>query len=152
MKTLNITDCSLEISSIEKDTPQRLFSTTLERNQPLCRQAPRKDSWMPMLHLKKVPNPDWTCTPTGDLKIKISRNWSQWQPKGMRTLSQDDWTKPVYFFLTIASHCILPSLTAIYHKTGKPFWLLDLPPGTLICSWCWRSLGLQSIPLHLRQM
>lgn len=31
-----------------------------------------------MSHLKKAPNPNWTCAPTSDLKVNISSNESRW--------------------------------------------------------------------------
>ena len=31
------------------------------------------DSWIHMTHLNKAPNPDWTCTSSGDLKVNISQ-------------------------------------------------------------------------------
>lgn len=39
------------------------------------------DLWIHVSHLNKAPNPDWICTPTGDLKLKTHSNWSRWQLK-----------------------------------------------------------------------
>lgn len=33
-------------------------------------------SWIHVCHLKKASNPYWMCTPTGNLALKSSRNWS----------------------------------------------------------------------------
>lgn len=52
-----------------------------------------------MTHLKKVTNPNWTCTPSDDLKVKASQNWSRWHLKTQ--LSQDVQTRPIHLFLTI---------------------------------------------------
>ena len=51
------------------------------------------DSCIHVRHLKKAPNADWTCTSSGDLKVKISWNWSRWHL--MRQLPKDVQIRPV---------------------------------------------------------
>lgn len=78
MGTLNIAPCNLGTSSTGKDiSAKTLFNSTGKTHssycQPmLCHQT--SDSWIHVSHLKTAPNPGWTCTPTGDLNVKISRN------------------------------------------------------------------------------
>lgn len=55
-----------------------------------------------MSHLKKAPNSDWTCIPTGNLKIKMFRNRCRQQ------FSRDDRTRPVYLFLPVVYLIFLP--------------------------------------------
>ena len=38
----------------------------------------RKDSWINMIHLMKVPDSYWTCPSSGDLREKFPQNWSRW--------------------------------------------------------------------------
>ena len=84
--------------------------------------------------------------------VDLHTNW-QLESKDFQELKQtasDEtafprWTRPIYPFLTIASYLIFSLSTLdrhcfyahflIYCKGGKPLWLLDLSPETLICPW-----------------
>lgn len=86
-ETFNSILCNPEISPLGKDVSRKSFlwpplerSLSVTVNKPLCWQTPRK-LCIYMFYLKKVPNPDWSCTPTDDLKVTISRNWSIQQQK-----------------------------------------------------------------------
>lgn len=65
---------------LEKILPDGLSVTLLTRpcHVPLTNACASKlqgiDSWIHMIYLKKIPNSIWTCTSSGDLKIKISWN------------------------------------------------------------------------------
>lgn len=102
---ISITSCNPDIPCIGKDT-STLSSTSLERplsgtvNQPCVAQLQGTDSQIHVLYQKKAPIPDWTCTPSGDLKVNISWNCSRQHL--MRQLSQDVWTRLIYPFLTVA--------------------------------------------------
>ena len=43
-------------------------------NQSYVTKFQELDSGIFMTHLKKAPDPAWTCTPSGDLEVKISQN------------------------------------------------------------------------------
>ena len=85
METFNIIPYNPGLHLLEKTSPERLSSTSLERPFLLTNACATTlqgtDTWIHLWHLRKAPCPDWTCTPTGDLKGKISRNRSQWQLK-----------------------------------------------------------------------
>ena len=60
------------LQSCWKDTYQVLLTN------PCATKLQGIDSCILMTHIKKVQNTDWTCTSSGDLKVKISWNWSRW--------------------------------------------------------------------------
>lgn len=136
----------------EKTSPERLSSTPLERpvsatlNQHLCHHTSRNRPLDSLVISKESTEPDWTCTPVGDLKGKISRNWSQWQWKeiafprlpGQALLFLTLVFSPVFLLKTQYSS---PHFS-VWYKRKKPLWMLDLSPGTPVCLWCQRSLGL----------
>lgn len=98
-----------------------------------------------MLYLKKVPNPFWTSTPTGDLKVKISKIWNKWQLKEIAFLGWQDQA-----FISFSCCCSLLcfsspfSLGEVMVLSTSPSvlqkWVLDLSPETLICSQCQRPV------------
>ena len=91
------------------------------------------DSWIHVSHLKKTPNPGWTCTQTGDLKIKIFRNWSGhslWR----RQLSQHNQTRPVYLFSLLLLTLFSPSL---YWKDNTLICISQSPEKGGNLSDCW---------------
>ena len=92
MKTLSIKSHKLEICSIEKDTSRRTLFNLIKRilsdmsKWPLCQWIPRNRLLDSMTHVKNTLNPEWTCTSSSDLKVKIFWNWSRWHL--MKQLSQ----------------------------------------------------------------
>ena len=79
-----------------KDTSRRTLSSLSGKNpisQTCVANFQGTDSCVHMTHLKKVPNPDWTCISSGHMKVKISQNWSRqlW----MTLLSHHIPTRPV---------------------------------------------------------
>ena len=78
---------------LEETLPKRPSSTLLGRplsgsaNQPLCHQAQGNRHLDSHDTPKERTDPDWTCTSSGDLKVKIFWNWSRWYL--IRQLSQD---------------------------------------------------------------
>ena len=87
------TFCNLEISSIGRNTFKRTHFNLAGKalsgaaNQPLCHQAQGNRCLDSHDTPRERTNPDWTCTTSGDLKVKIFWNWSRWHL--IRQLSQD---------------------------------------------------------------
>ena len=87
------TFCNLEISSIGRNTSKRTHFNLAGKalsgtaNQPLCHQAQGNRCLDSHDTPRERTNPDWTCTTSGDLKVKIFWNWSRWHL--IRQLSQD---------------------------------------------------------------
>lgn len=99
------------------------------------------DSWIHVTHLKKAPNHNWTCTPSDDIKVKISWNWSRWYL--MRQISQDVWTRPVYLFLTIDASFLWEDNAS--SALPKPLWKaetssFDYSFLETASSWSWDKL------------
>ena len=83
-KTSNTTLCNLEISLLRKTSPKKnpLFNHAGEAlikcygPIPVPPSSKESGSWIHVCRLKKASNPYWMCTPTGNLALKSSRNWS----------------------------------------------------------------------------
>lgn len=81
----NITPYNPEISSVRKDISKKIpfnpiSKTPIRYNEPILvptnskKKTPGFTDHISKTNQNKTPNPDQTYTPTGDLKIKISRN------------------------------------------------------------------------------
>ena len=90
--TLQSWDVDNQKRYLQKDSVQSLWKS-LPIRQTCVAKFQGTDSCIHMTHLKKVPNPDWTCISSGHMKVKISQNWSRqlW----MTLLSHDIPTRPV---------------------------------------------------------
>lgn len=105
---------------------QKDSSTSLER--PFAGTAHNRHAtkpqgvgfWIHVTHLQKAPNAAWACTPSGDLEVKISQNWSRWHL--MRQLFQDVQPRPVYLFLNVCTYLFCGkkmTLSAFPKLSGK---------------------------------
>lgn len=79
-KNLSNKLCNLEVSPGGTGTSRKtLFSFPGKAamgtaSEPLAAKLQGTDFYIHVTHLKKALNPDWTCTPSGDLKVEISQN------------------------------------------------------------------------------